>query len=249
MSKWNSAVREGLRSGTAASLLSTAVLMAAGRRYSDSAYAPTNATSQWLWGRPALRADGPSVRHTVTGYVVHHGASLFWAALHARATQDLPRADTPGGAMVGGMAAAAVACFADYVLTPKRFTPGFEHRLPRTALFCAYLAFGAGIGLASLLWRRRQARTKESSMTEKFPDRISGQPDTNAGALRPSGRADTPATPDLDHPPRVQDPDGTGFDRAEAVEEREARDGTLPGAPETNNAAVRRPNGTPVRDN
>ncbi|MFJ1299181.1 hypothetical protein ACILG0_04390 [Pseudomonadota bacterium AL_CKDN230030165-1A_HGKHYDSX7] len=86
-------------------------------------------------------------------------------------------------------------------------------------------------------------------MSDKPPGRISGQPDPNAGALRPSGRADAPVTADIDHPPSVQDPDGTGFDRAEAVEEREARDGTLPGAPNSNNnAALRRPSGTPVRD-
>jgi len=63
---------------------------------------------------------------------------------------------------------------------------------------------------------------------------IPGQPDVNAGALRPSGHASTAdRVPDLDHPPRASSHDQPGFDQAVAQEEAEARDGTLPGSNDT----------------
>ncbi|MDQ8034583.1 hypothetical protein [Bordetella genomosp. 1] len=80
------------------------------------------------------------------------------------------------------------------------------------------------------------------------PDRLPGQPDTNAGALRPGKMPADASGPDIDHPPQVQSRRGTGFDHAEAIEEREARDGTLPGGPDTQRAAERRPAATPDRD-
>jgi len=151
MSIWTRAFVEGLRSGTVASVLSTVVLFAAGRLESASTYAPTNATSHWLWGRPAFHSNRPTLRHTVTGYVIHHGACIFWATLHARATAGM----TPAAAAAAGLATAVVADFVDYQLTPRRLTPGFEHRLSRLAMLGVYVAFGAGIGLASLAYRRR----------------------------------------------------------------------------------------------
>jgi hypothetical protein len=63
---------------------------------------------------------------------------------------------------------------------------------------------------------------------------IPGQPDVNAGALRPSGSATTPeSVPDIDHPPRARSHDQPGFDQAVAQEEAEARSGTLPGSNDT----------------
>ncbi len=61
-------------------------------------------------------------------------------------------------------------------------------------------------------------------------DSIPGQPDVNAGALRPSGPATTPErVPDIDHPPRARSHDQPGFDRAVAQEEAEARSGAPTG--------------------
>ncbi len=63
---------------------------------------------------------------------------------------------------------------------------------------------------------------------------IPGQPDVNAGALRPSGSATTPErVPDIDHPPRARSHDQPGFDQAVAQEEAEARSGTLSGSSDT----------------
>ena len=39
----------------------------------------------------------------------------------------------------------AVAAFSDYVVVPKRFTPGFEYHLRIPQIAAVYVAFGAGL--------------------------------------------------------------------------------------------------------
>lgn len=142
--------------GTVASLLSTAALAAAGLRQAGSAVAPTNAVSHWLWGEESLRAQRPSLRHTFTGYVTHHLASIFWAALYSRVYGQRESAKQVPQAIAGGLAASAVACFVDYQLTPKRLTPGFEHRLSTGAMVAVYGALAAGFALGAVLLRQRE---------------------------------------------------------------------------------------------
>jgi hypothetical protein len=78
MEDWNTATRRGLLSGAVASALSTAALAALGKAGTDSTFAPTNAISHWIWGDQAARHDGPSLRYTATGYVIHHLSATFW---------------------------------------------------------------------------------------------------------------------------------------------------------------------------
>ncbi|WP_366919825.1 SDR family oxidoreductase [Achromobacter insolitus] len=158
MNPWLTALREGAVSGSTAGVLSTLVLALAGRRQAASWSAPTNSTSHWIWGPPALHADAPSWRHTVTGYAIHHSASVFWGVLHARSTLAMPATHRPSPAVAAGLAAAAVACLVDYRATPQRLTPGFEHRLSTMALVLVYGAFGLGMALGSLAWRARERR-------------------------------------------------------------------------------------------
>ncbi|MFY3138329.1 hypothetical protein ACOTFF_14160 [Achromobacter xylosoxidans] len=160
MHEWRRALVEGIGRGAVASGLSTLALIALAHRQTGRPAAATNATSQWIWGEPALRADAPSWRHTVPGYLIHHAASVFWAVLHARARRSAPLRDTVVPAWAEGAAVAAVACFADYVLTPRRFRPGFEHRLSRGALLVVYAAFGLGIALALPKSRARPTRRR-----------------------------------------------------------------------------------------
>src|SRR5205085_12231534 len=121
---WNEALREGLVSGSLASLFSASYLAIAGARRGHPA-APVNAVSHWFLGDRALRQDDASVVTTTAGYLTHHVASIFWAVLHARAWGARPQAKAPLPAAVGALTAAGVACFVDYQLTPKRLTPGF----------------------------------------------------------------------------------------------------------------------------
>jgi hypothetical protein len=156
MNAWRIALREGALAGSLASLLSTAVLATAGLRQAGSAVAPTNAVSHWLWGNESLHAQRPPLRHTVTGYVTHHLASIFWAALYSRLYGHRDTAKSLPQAVAGGIATSAVGCFIDYQLVPKRLTPGYEHRISDGAMVATYGALAAGFALGALLLQRVQ---------------------------------------------------------------------------------------------
>jgi hypothetical protein len=152
---WRQALREGLVAGSLGSLLSTALLAAAGRRQAGSLVAPTNAVSHWLWGDASLREDGPSWRYTGLGYLTHHLAAVFWATLHAGLMGRRPGAGTLPAALLGGIATSATAAAIDYTLVPKRLTPGFEHRVSTGAMVAAFAALAVGMAIGSLLMRER----------------------------------------------------------------------------------------------
>jgi len=151
MKPWRRALRDALVSGTSASITSTAVLMTCGAHEAGHALAPTNATSHWYWGDGATRRNRFSWRHTVLGYATHHGASVFWAFLYEMLF-GTRRAEKPAPvALAQGAAIAALACFVDYRLTPRRLMPGYEQRLSRRSLTAVYAAFGAGLALGGAL--------------------------------------------------------------------------------------------------
>jgi hypothetical protein len=154
MNRWERALYEGVIAGSVASVLSTVALAWAGRRENGRVVAPVNAISHWFWDRSALWCDEPSLRHTLLGYLVHHGASTFWGVLHALAWGVRQQAKRPLPAVTGATAAAALACFADYRLAPRRLTPGFEHRLSRRSMFAVYASFALGLALGSMAMGR-----------------------------------------------------------------------------------------------
>jgi hypothetical protein len=154
MPTWKQAFREGAVSGSLASLCSAAYLAWAGHRFGEPA-APVNAVSHWFFGERSLHQDKPSLRYTLTGYLTHHAAAIFWGVLHAKAWGARERAKAPLPAAAGAVTAAGVACFVDYQLTPKRLTPGFEHRLGRPQMANVYGFFALGLALGTLLMRRR----------------------------------------------------------------------------------------------
>lgn len=140
---------KALLSGSAGSLLSTLALAASGWRELGDPYAPLNGPSQWLFGRHAALKDGASVKHTLSGYVIHHAMSVLWAFFFERLR---PAREAHGIATLASAAAtSAVACFVDYRLTPKRLTPGFERRLSRRSLALVYAAFAVGLAVGAVL--------------------------------------------------------------------------------------------------
>jgi hypothetical protein len=147
MKPWKDVARDALVSGSAASVMSTAVLMTCGEAETGHPLAPTNAVSHWYWGERAKRADRFSWRHTVLGFVTHHGASVFWALLYERLFGARRIDAPPARAMADAAAVAALACFVDYRLTPRRLMPGYEARLSRRSLLAVYVAFAAGLAL------------------------------------------------------------------------------------------------------
>ena len=154
MDKWKTALQRGLVSGTTSSVLSTAALAALGKGTANSTFGPTNAISHWIWGERAAHHDGPSVKYTLLGYLIHHASATFWAVLFERACAGLlDRRDTATTVQLA-TAASAVACFTDYQLTPKRLRPGYEKRLSKPSLAVVYGAFGLGLAAGAMLCRR-----------------------------------------------------------------------------------------------
>lgn len=151
-----------LLAGSCASILSAVALAVAGRREVGSAAAPLNAVSHWYWDREALHRRDVDVPHTVVGYITHHGASLFWAALLSVFLRSRPTLDTVPRTVAACFATSAIACVVDFKLTPERFTPGFEHRLSRRSLAMTYLLFGLGLAFGSLAFGRKR-RCRHSS--------------------------------------------------------------------------------------
>src|SRR5690606_36479576 len=116
-----------------------------------------NGPSQWVWGTRAARRRRFSVRHTLAGYAIQHACSLLWSGTHqavfVRRGRDLPLSRD----LMHGAATAALACFVDYRLTPRRFQPGFEQQVCRRSLFFMYVGFGVALGLTThLLTRQRK---------------------------------------------------------------------------------------------
>jgi hypothetical protein len=154
MENWHTALRRGALGGATSSLASTAALALLGKGEADSAYAPTNAISHWIWGERAMRHDGASLRYTVPGYLIHHGSAMFWSVLFERACGDVLDRKRPALTIGAASAASAVACFVDYRLTPRRLRPGYEQRLSRPALALVYGMFGLGLAAGAMLSRR-----------------------------------------------------------------------------------------------
>ena len=155
MPTWKQAFREGLVSGSLAALLSAAYLAWAGHRRGQPA-APVNAISHWFFGDRSLRQDEASLKYTLTGYVTHHLAAIFWGVLHAKAWGARAPAKEPIPALAGAVTAATVACVVDYQLTPKRLTPGFEHRLGRPEMANVYAFFALGLAIGTLVMKNRR---------------------------------------------------------------------------------------------
>jgi len=147
-------VLPALVTGSVASVISSAALLAVSRLETGRAAAALNGPSQWLWGRQAAYRRRASARYTAVGYVIHHLSSLLWASVynHPRARRTLPQPTLRAAAV------AALAATVDYKLVPQRLTPGFEAQLPRAAVALTYGAFAAGLVLGDQLLHRVRSR-------------------------------------------------------------------------------------------
>ncbi|MBO9356853.1 hypothetical protein GG851_22915 [Bordetella petrii] len=134
-------------SGSTASALSTLALAGCGTRDCHSAFAPVNAVSHWLWRDAALRQRRPSLRYTLTGYVIHHSMSIFWGVAYEALLYARHRRRSHWHPWAAGLGVAAAACVVDLNFTPRRLTPGFERRLSGPSLGFVYAAFGIGLAL------------------------------------------------------------------------------------------------------
>ena len=152
---WRRAWQRAFFSGSAASIASTIALAFCGKKELNDPLTPINGPSQWILGRRAPYQDGFRFPHTIIGYAIHHTMSVMWAIVFERWLEERQR-DRQFDALTAGVVVSAIACAVDYQCTPERFTPGFEKRLSRKALFLVYAAFAAGLAAASFGSRSRK---------------------------------------------------------------------------------------------
>lgn len=151
MKPWNQAAQDGVVTGSVSSVASNIALALCGQREAGAPLAPINAVSHWLYGDSAAEHDEPSLRHTLTGYTIHHAASTVWAILYERwFGEDAERRDV-ARALAGGAFVSGMACFVDYKMTPHRLQPGYEMRLSKRSLFVVYATLAAAFAIRGLL--------------------------------------------------------------------------------------------------
>ena len=102
--------------------------------------AALNATSHIVWGARAFRMDRADVQHTLVGTLLNASAMLSWSVAH----ELLPRPRSCLHRVAKAAGVSALAYVVDYYVVPKRLTPGFEERLPPSALAMVYVALGLG---------------------------------------------------------------------------------------------------------
>lgn len=152
---WQEAARNGLVSGSVASLVSTAVLAMLGDLEEGDGHAPTNAISHWIWGDVAAEQDGFQPQYTIPGFVIHHASSVFWAVLLEKYYGQVLDKSSPEQIVKAAGVTAAVACFTDYKLTPHRLQPGYEMRLSKPSLFLVYASFALGLAWGTKALRKK----------------------------------------------------------------------------------------------
>jgi hypothetical protein len=136
----------------AASAASLLALMLLSAKEGRGALRPLNATSHWLHGPPAGRRRQADLKHTATGFLTHHLATMFWSLLMEKWLG--PRKRTlPELALTGG-ATSVLAAVVDYGLVPRRLSPGWELALTRNAMAGAFAAMAAGLAAGAFVARK-----------------------------------------------------------------------------------------------
>ena len=143
-------------SGSAASVVSAAALMACSKLHEGSAAGGLNGPSQWLWGESEAYTREATLRHTLAGYAIHHATSIFWGVLHETVFGGGRRRKAPLRHCAEAAASATTAYFVDYHLTPRRLRPGFEKHVSAKGMVAAYAAFAAGLAVVAIVRDRRR---------------------------------------------------------------------------------------------
>lgn len=150
MSDWPGILRRAFVSGTLASATSSTALAVVARLEGKGALQPVNATSHWLNRQQAASVERADLVHTGVGFATHTAATLFWAILFERwIMRRRPLAVPP--ALQDAMVMSIVAAAADYIATPKRFTPGWEFVLSRRSMAAVYAAMALGLAGGAVL--------------------------------------------------------------------------------------------------
>lgn len=157
MQDTQTAIKRAVISGSVAGLGIMIATALAGKRETGSYAAPLNATSHIVWGDKAALQDTPSLKYTLTGFVLNHASAILWAAVYEKFFGAGSGRSTSSGSMLrpllGGAVVSAGAYLTDYHLVPKRLTPGFEKRLSGKSLTTAYGVLALGLAAYDLVAR------------------------------------------------------------------------------------------------
>ncbi|PTQ81518.1 hypothetical protein C8R21_10969 [Nitrosospira multiformis] len=152
-------------SGTVSGLATAGVASFAGKYENGSYAAPLNATSHIIWGEEAAYHDRPSLKYTLTGFLLNHASTIFWASFYEKLSgshgarqrmRRFPFTISPEPVSLvkpvcRGAAVAVAAYIIDYYLIPKRFTPGFEKRVSGKSLTAIFAALAVGLAARDVI--------------------------------------------------------------------------------------------------
>ncbi|MEC4721464.1 hypothetical protein RY831_20060 [Noviherbaspirillum sp. CPCC 100848] len=149
-------VQRTLISGTVSGVATALAASVAGKRDAESYAAPLNATSHILWGDEAAQHDEPSLKYTVTGFLLTHASAIFWASIYEKwfAPREEDGNASPLQPLIGAAVVTAGAYVTDYYLVPRRFTPGYEKRVSGKSLTAIYGVLALGLAARALMARR-----------------------------------------------------------------------------------------------
>jgi|1185.fasta_scaffold1099279_1 hypothetical protein len=136
-----------------ASAATAAALMLLGRYEKRGALAPLNASSHWVYGDRAAQRHADLAR-TGLGIATHHLAAMFWSVVMEAALGRKART-LPELALGGALTASFAAAF-DYLVVPRRLSPGWELALTRKAITGAFAAMALGLATGAAAARMRR---------------------------------------------------------------------------------------------
>jgi hypothetical protein len=138
--------------GSISAVTSMLAALIGGRSRMRQGLAPLNAVSHIAWGGPPPAHSGKGNKNTWMGFLLHAGASVFWAAIFEAVFGRSARRGA-GRVALGSAATAVTAYVTDYYIVSKRFRPGYEAYLSRKSMFAVYAALAAGIAFGAALTR------------------------------------------------------------------------------------------------
>ena len=143
-----SLLRDGVITGLAGAVATTAAIAALGQAKEGSPWTPFNAIAHMLFGERAAGVEGFTPRETLSGVGLNAGALTFWGGLYERVAGRVPFPRS----LATGAAASALIWLIDYKIVPERLRPGFEKRLGPDSIAAVYVLLALTLGL-SPLWK------------------------------------------------------------------------------------------------
>ena len=132
---------DGLKTGVALAVTTTAAIMFFSRREKGSHWAGVNAIAHVANGERTSRTFSP--RQTPIGLAVHSASMIAWGLLY-RAALAVAGAR---GVVPAGIATLAIG-FVDYELLPRRFAPGFERVVGPLGVGATFATLGATLAIS-----------------------------------------------------------------------------------------------------